>query len=269
MRDYQVKTIRALDRGLEVLEYLQKARAASLHDLHLATLLPKATLLRIITTLDKRGMVWQRLADGAYMTSHTLQARSPHLSDEQNLVQVASPVLERLCRKVNWPSVLAVPRLDHMSVIETNRPKSYFSHILLGPIGFRINMLRSATGRAYIAFCSEAERSAVLQRLHASSEPGNFIARKAAMVDRLLDETRRLGYGHRTPDFGGHFDKSRREWDDSRDSIAVPVWAGEDVIAVVNLTWMHRVTTVKQIVEAHLPDLTMASREISTLLHRD
>jgi len=65
------------------------------------------------------------------------------------------------------------------------------------------------------------------------------------------------------------FDKSRREWDDSRDSIAVPAWAGEDVIAVVNLTWMHKVTTARRIVEAHLPDLNMASPEISTLLHRD
>jgi IclR family mhp operon transcriptional activator len=268
MREYKVKTIRALERGLEVLAQLHSAHAASLHDLHLATGLPKATLTRIVATLEKRGMIWQRLADNAYMTSHTVHARSPHLADEDHLVEVASPVLERLCRKVNWPSVLAVPRLDHMEVIETNRPKSYFSHIPLGPIGFRINMLRSATGRAYMAFCSEAERTAVLRRLRSSTEPGNFMARKPAMVERLVDETRRLGYGHRTPDFGGHFDKSRREWNDGRDSIAVPVWAGEDVIAVVNLTWIHKVATLPQIVKACLPDLAEASREISMRLHR-
>lgn len=266
MREYKVKTIRALERGLEVLEYLHNARAASLHDLHLATGLPKATLTRIIATLNKRGVVWQRLADGAYMASHTVQARSPRLVDEDHLVEVASPVLERLCQQVNWPSVLAVPRLDHMAVVETNRQKSYFSHILRGPIGFRINILRSATGRAYIAFCGQTERSAVLQRLRNSSEPGNFMARKPAMVERLLDETRLLGYGHRASDFGGHFDKTRREWNDGRDSIAVPVWAGEEVVAVVNLTWMHKVATVEQIVKAHLPRLTEAAREISTRL---
>jgi len=266
MRDYKVKTIRALDRGLEVLEHLHKARAASLHDLHLATGLPKATLTRIIATLNKRGVVWQRLADGAYIASHTVQARSPRLIDEDHLVEVASPVLVRLGRQVKWPSVLAVPRLDHMAVVETNRPKSYFSHILRGPIGFRINMLRSATGRAYIAFCGETERSAVLQRLRSSNEPGNFMARKPAMVERLLDETRRLGYGHRTVDFGGHFDKSRREWNDGRDSIGVPVWVGEDVIAVVNLTWISKVASVEQIVKAHLPQLNEAAREISMRL---
>ncbi|WJJ94580.1 helix-turn-helix domain-containing protein [Neopusillimonas aromaticivorans] len=75
MRDYQVKTIRALDRGLEVLDYLHRSRNASLHDLYLATGLPKATLTRIIATLEARGLIWQRLADGAFMASHTYQPR--------------------------------------------------------------------------------------------------------------------------------------------------------------------------------------------------
>jgi IclR family mhp operon transcriptional activator len=266
MRDYKVKTIRALDRGLEVLLYLHQARAASLHDLYLATDLPKATLTRLLVTLEKRGLVWQRLADGAYMASHRLQPRVAQLSDENYLVEVAAPVMERLCRKVNWPSVLAVPRLDCMEVIETNRPKSYFSHVPVGPIGFRVNMLRSASGRAYIAFCNESERQAMLQRLVASNEPGNFMARQPVMVERLLDETRRLGYGNRTPDFGGHFDQTRREWNDDRDSIAVPIWAGDEVIAALNLTWMHKVATIPQIVKAHLPELTAAAREISMRL---
>lgn len=266
MRTYKVKTIRALDRGLEVLQYLHRSRNASLHDLHLATGLPKATLTRVIATLMERGLIWQRLADGAFMASHTWQPRPPQLSDELYLVEVASPVLARLCQKVNWPSVLAVPRLDHLEVIETNVPKSYFSHIPLGPIGFRVNTLRSASGRAYLAFCSEAERQAVLQRLAASQEPGNMLARNPAIIEQLLEETRTLGYGKRAPDFGGHFEKSRRESDDYRDSIAVPIWAGEDVVAAINLTWMHKVATVEQIVKRHLADLSQAAREISVKL---
>jgi IclR family mhp operon transcriptional activator len=153
-----------------------------------------------------------------------------------------------------------------MEVIETNRPKSYFSHVPVGPIGFRINLLRSATGRAYIAFCSESERQAMLLRLAASNEPGNFMARNPEMVERLLGETRHLGYGHRTPDFGGHFDQSRREWNDDRDSIAVPIWVGDEVIAAINLTWMHKVATVAEMVKKNLPQLSAAAREISMRL---
>jgi IclR family mhp operon transcriptional activator len=87
------------------------------------------------------------------------------------------------------------------------------------------------------------------------------------MVEPLLDEIRRLGYGHQTPDFGGHFQQTRRERNDDSDSIAVPIWAGDEVIAALNLTWMPKVaTTVPQNVKAHMPVLTAASREISMRL---
>jgi IclR family mhp operon transcriptional activator len=266
MREYKVKTIRALDRGLEVLECLHKARSASLHDLFLATGLPKATLTRVVVTLEKRGLVWQRVEDGAYMSSHTFQPRPSQMNDENFLVETASPVMERLCKKVNWPSILAVPRLDYMEVIETNRPKSYFSHIPIGPIGFKINMLRSASGRAYLAFCSESERAAVLQRLVASEDPGNFLAHRPSMIKKIISDTQKLGYGVRATDFGGHFDKTRRESDDSRDSIAVPIWAGTEVIAVINLTWMHKAASVDQIVKSHLSAVKDASQEITAKL---
>ena len=43
-----VKSIRALDRGLKIIELIAARSSASLHELHLATGLPKATLLRIL-----------------------------------------------------------------------------------------------------------------------------------------------------------------------------------------------------------------------------
>ena len=65
-----VKAIRALDRGLDVLRIIQESKAASLNDLHLATRLAKATLLRILKTLISRDLIWQRIADGAYVLSN-------------------------------------------------------------------------------------------------------------------------------------------------------------------------------------------------------
>jgi IclR family mhp operon transcriptional activator len=266
MRTYKVKTIRALDRGLQVLMYLHRSRAASLHDLHLASGLPKATLTRVLATLQMRGLIWQRLADGAFMASHTFQPRAPQAHNEALLVEIASPVLEKLCAKVNWPSILAVSRLDHMEVIETNRPKSYFSHIPVGPIGFRVNMLRSAAGRAYLAFCGETERQAILERLAASDEPGNFLAHRPDTVEKLLAETRALGYGVRLPDFGGHYNLTRRQCDDHRSSFAVPVRATGEVVAAVNLTWTDKVATLEQMVKTCLPTLRAAANDISDTL---
>src|SRR5438046_261262 len=84
-------------------------RAASLHDLHRATGIPKPTLTRILYTLYRQGLVWQRMADGAFLPSHLMLQRG-RLDDTAWLVEIASPVLERLCERVMWPSVLSVPR---------------------------------------------------------------------------------------------------------------------------------------------------------------
>ena len=72
MAESQVKTIRALARGLDVLQLLQRAGAQRLQDLHRETGLPKASLLRILKTLMEQGVVWQRMVDGAYMPSYSL-----------------------------------------------------------------------------------------------------------------------------------------------------------------------------------------------------
>lgn len=125
---------------------------------------------------------------------------------------------------------------------------------------------RPSTGRAYLAFCGEDERQAILQRLASSPDPGSYLARKPSAVEKILEETRKRGYGTRAADFGGHYEKTRREADDQRDSIAVPIWAGNEVIAAVNLTWIHKVATVDQIVKTCLPHLTQATREISIKL---
>ena len=257
MRHYKVKPIQSLERGLHVLAKLREMRAASLHDLHRATGIPKPTLTRILYTLYRQGLVWQRMADGAFLPSHLMLQRG-RLDDTAWLVEIASPVLERLCERVMWPSVLSVPRLDHMEVVETNSPRAYFDELPAGPIGFRANLLRSASGRAYLAFCPDAEREAVLRRLRDRDVVGLELAHDPVAVRRIVAATRRRGYSVRAPDFGGHYSKTRRELDDGRSSIAMPVRSGGHVLACVNLTWRRRALTLTQVVDRYVGDLRTA-----------
>ena len=149
----QVKSIHALARGLEVLQILQTSGALTLADLYRLTGIPKASLLRILKTLMEAGFIWQRMVDDAWVPSFSLAELAGRMDRESQLVEVASPVLAALTAEIEWPSVLAVPRLSHMEVLETNAARAYFDHIALGPVGFQVNMLRSASGRAFIAFC--------------------------------------------------------------------------------------------------------------------
>lgn len=261
MRNYKVKPIQALARGLEVLGALQEMRAASLNDLHKVTGIPKSTLTRILVTLHGQRLVWQRLADGAFLPSHTLQERT-RLDDADWLVEIASPVLARLCEKVQWPSILSVPRLDYMEVLETNSRRAYFDEVPARPIRFRANMLRSASGRAYLAFCPDQERNAVLARLRERDVPGHELAHDETAVRRIVETTRQRGFSVRAPDFGGDYAKTRDEANDGRNSIAIPIRVHGQVLGCVNLTWRMNVLTLQQVVERHLVELRAAAATI-------
>jgi IclR family mhp operon transcriptional activator len=261
MRNYKVKPIQALARGLEVLGALQEMRAASLNDLHKVTGIPKSTLTRILVTLHGQQLVWQRLADGAFLPSHTLQERM-RLDDADWLVEIASPVLARLCEKVQWPSILSVPRLDYMEVLETNSRRAYFDEVPARPIKFRANMLRSASGRAYLAFCPDQERNAVLARLRERDVPGHELAHDEAAVRRIVDATRQRGFSVRAPGFGGDYAKTRDEADDGRNSIAIPILVHSQVLGCVNLTWRMNVLTLQQVTDRHLAELRAAVHTI-------
>jgi IclR family transcriptional regulator, mhp operon transcriptional activator len=262
-RTSSVKTVRALARGVQVLRRLQQSGGMSLHDLHRATGLPKATILRILLTLETEGLVWQRIVDDAFLASHSLHENLVGSEQETRLAEIASPLLEALTRKIKWPSVLAVPRLTHMEVIEATASRSYFNHIELGPVGFQINLLLSATGRAYLAFCPKEEREAALDRLRRSQRSGDKMAQDRRWVEDVFATTRKRGFAVRDPRFGGNFDLTRRDYDDGRDSLAVPVMLNRRVIGCVNVTWIRRVTSQAKVVREFLADVKATAAEMA------
>lgn len=255
MREYKVKQIIALERGLQVLRALQEMRAASLHDLHQATGIPKATLTRILYTCHRQGLVWQRLADGAFLPSHDYQRRVVY-DDAEWLGEIASPILEELCERVLWPSVLTVPRLDYMETVDTNSPKAYFDEVVpVAPIGFRSHMLLGASGRAYLAYCPDREREAVLRRLREHDDPGNEPAHDPQWVQQLVHTVRTRGYSVRAPEYDV----------DTRNSIAVPIRVRGRVIGCVNLTWRKTLMSAQEAARRHLTDLRTAADRIESL----
>jgi IclR family mhp operon transcriptional activator len=204
--------------------------------------------------------------DEAYVASYSLSELASRMDADTRLVEVASPVLEALSDTVNWPSIIAVPRRTHMEVLETNAPRSYFHHIPLGPIGFKINMLRSATGRAYIAFCEEPIRRSILNALRRSGREGDRLALDDAAVQQNIEETRSLGFGLRTPDFGGNFDATRNASDDGRESLGVAIRVGSHVLGAINVTWAQRALTRDKAIGLLAEPAMQAAEEIAARL---
>jgi IclR family transcriptional regulator, mhp operon transcriptional activator len=259
----QVKSIHALARGLDVLRLLQQSGALRLSDLHRMTGIPKASLLRILKTLMEQGFIWQRMVDDAWCPSFSLVEMAGRLDRENQLVEVASPVLASLTAEIEWPSVLAVPRLTHMEVIETNAARAYFDQIALGPVGFQVNMLRSASGRAFLAFCESPVREAILETLRRSDRPGNRMAHSPGLVAQVLAATRAQGFGLRDGDFGGDFDAGRAVADDGRASLGVPIRLGSHVPGTLNITWTRRVMRQDRALALLVPPALQAAQTIA------
>lgn len=260
MFDQKVKSVRALERGIDVLLELQRSRGRSLDELHKSLGLPKATLLRLLVTLSSRGVIWRRLADGAYMPSW--QRAAVGSSDmHQRLAEIASPCLARLSEQVHWPSVIAVPRLDHVEIIETNSPLIAIDDLKLGPVGVKLSYLHTATGRAYLAACDAQEREAIIAR----RRPPDASAESDAALDEIIRSIKRRGYSTRAPSLPWQDKTQLAVKRDGRQSIAVAVMAHGQAIAAINITWTGQRATVEQVVARCLPKLRDTARQIGSL----
>lgn len=263
-----MKTINALERGLDVLRKLDERHGQSLAELHAATGIPKPSLLRILDTLEASGFAWRAIGDGRYRRRFALILR-PSLADELLAIgEIAAPFLESLRRKVIWPSDVLVFRDFRMELVETSRRQSTLG-VAMYPLGYRVEMFLSAPGRAWLAFCSDAERETVLAdaALHPPMLQRSRDLLRGGLAD-ILDETRRLGYASRDPLFGGADDKDISVIDDRLDAIAVPLMAGGRVLATMNLVWPRKYRLKEQIVREHLADLQETAASIAAAFSR-
>lgn len=261
MLDRKVKAVRALERGLDVLLEVQSRRAVSLHELHEALGLPKATLLRMLLTLGRKGLVWQRLADGAYLPHISPAARAPVTSVER-LTEIASTHMKELSARVAWPSVLAAPRLDHMEIVETNSPLFRLDAATLGPVGVKLSYVHTATGRAYLAACGDAERDAIIARLR----PASASEASEAELRAILAQVRQRGYAAREPMHPWPDRSKQLVLRDGRRSMGVPIMAAGAPIASINITWPAKRGADEAVIARHLGALQDTARDIGRVL---
>ncbi len=228
-----VKTIRALERGLTVLRRLDESSGATLHELHLMTGLSKSTLLRILKTLEQQSWVHCSIGDGIYRLGSNVRAVGSQLRREHEIAELATPLLEDLCSKIAWPSDIAFFNGSTMEIMETSRLKSPFL-VNREVMRIRPRMLWSALGRVYLASCPDLEREEILAMLRRSPHKDDRAAENRNWIDRLLTETRDQGYGVREPGYW----VNPVDLNFDMNAIAVPVMVSNQVAACININWI-------------------------------
>lgn len=245
--------MQSLARGLAVIQSIMANGPCTLHEIHLDTNLPKPTLLRFLEALEGQGVVFRPIDDRRYRISSNsfLFGRTRDLRSV--LQEVSVPILSDLCRDIAWPTDLTVRDGHRMIVVTSNRMLSPFS-IKPSPHGHQPDMLLTAVGRAYLAYCSPPERDEIIAGIR-HDEPDHALARDDAGIQEILTETRRRGYGVRS--------KFKH---DGFNAIAVPVLCKSSPVACINLFFYRRAVSVEAIAAEHLVRLKSAAAEIAAMI---
>jgi IclR family mhp operon transcriptional activator len=228
---------------------------STIDGLYKQTAIPKPSLIRMLQTLQSQGLVVHAPQYGAYQLTAEVMSLSAGYHSEPRMTEAAGAVAEALTREIKWPVALAVPDVDAIVVRYSTIPHSPLA-LQHSTINMRLSLVSRALGRAYFAFCTPAERKALVEVLQRSSNPEDACAHDPAAIKRIVTETRARGYALRDP--------SVRP---VSGTLAVPVYEGKRVVASLGITFFASTLTNAQAVERYLPQLKKAASEIGQRLN--
>lgn len=249
---------KGVGRTLDVLRALNQANGSTVAELHAMTEVSRPALYRILDEFRTAGYV-ARDDRGAFHLTHLVRCLSDGYRTEDRITRIASPVLDALQRRVLWPTDLAFYANHAMYLRETTRRQSALV-IDRAHIGLRLPLLSSALGLAYIGYCADAEREAIVDALRKSDRPEDQVAKDARRVAQIIRQTRSDGYGSR---YRGALPGLAST---GTGTIALPVWLQDRVCACIAITFFSKVMTVDEAAIRHLEDLKRACAEIEKQL---
>ncbi|WP_226689609.1 IclR family transcriptional regulator [Ruegeria arenilitoris] len=144
----------ALDRGIRVLIALSDTRCATLAELARVTAIPVATVHRLLTTLQQRGMVVHYAEQGKWRIGPQAYRIGSTFEDGSNLLEVAPSVMRTLSEDTGETANLAIEecgQLLFLIQVESDNPiRASFKN------GTAAYFHTSGVGKAMMAFMDEA-----------------------------------------------------------------------------------------------------------------
>ena len=240
-------TVRSIERALNVIREMNARPVWPLQDLQRATKLPKSTLSRILRTLIELDYVRLESRAGMYALTSRVQLLGAGYTEQSRLTEVGSPLLRKLTDQIGWPLALGMLDGDAIVVRFSSMPYSPLA-VHTTTLGYRLGLLDTAMGRAYLAFCPAVERDAILAHL------ANIGAAAGRWTNNWLPDdltrVRNSGYAVRQPHAGR-----------ASATLAVPVVAENGAIAVIGMTTFGRSLT-QFVIDRHLPLLKQLAAQI-------
>jgi IclR family mhp operon transcriptional activator len=251
------EAIRSVVRALRLLRLMNERPVWTLHALHQASGLPKATLSRLLATLRQEGYVAVEATPGLYRLAGKVRELDGGYTEGSRLVDAGRPILLRVTRQIKWPLALATLDGDAMVVRFSSMPYSPLA-VHTTTLGHRLGLVDSALGRAFLAFCSDAERQALLDNLYLQDADGpDLRAWPRDWVEHDLAQVRGAGCAVRQPNA-----------ERGSATLAVPVCVDGEAVAALSMTTFGRSLTAA-VVGQHRPILVETAEAIAAAFNAD
>jgi IclR family transcriptional regulator, mhp operon transcriptional activator len=247
--------VRSLARGLAVLRYVNKVGEARPGDIAKATNIPRPTIYRLLETLEELGYVVFSATSSYVRVTRLAAALGDGHALTSDICQAAGPIFAEYSSLIVWPLDLTIYNNAGMIIQETTHNRSPLS-IDRGMTGYRLPVLRTSAGRAYLAFCPDQERQLILDHIRRLDDPEDRLFLEPLWLDRLIEQTRARGIAVRD---AGEF-RARTA------SIAAPIRSDGGLLGCVSMIWIRTaMNTSKALEEFGGPLLEVADRIAASL----
>jgi IclR family mhp operon transcriptional activator len=243
--------VQSVVRAIELLQALNRQPVSTIDLLHRQTGFPKPSLVRLLQTLQAKGLVRHAPQPGAYYLTSGVATLSSGYHSEPRVVEAAAQPMDELTRRIKWPLALAVFDGDAVVVRYSTIPNSPLS-LLHSSINMRLSLVSRALGRAYLAFCTRDEQAMLLAAVEKSDQPEDAPARDRKAMRRMLAQTRKRGYALRDPAVRP-----------VSNTLALPVFDRRRPVASIGLTWFASTMNADEAAERYLGVLRGLAAEVS------
>jgi DNA-binding IclR family transcriptional regulator len=209
----------------------------------------KSTVFRLLSTLQRHGLVEQNSETEKYRLGYGLVRLSGAVVAEMDVVRAARPLLSQLAKEAGETVNLAIQQGDEIVQIEQMTPPRQL--VSVNWVGKQVPLHCTSNGKVLLAFMDSGERERILGR-----PLQRFTARTivdSRLLERQLSRVREEGYAF-----------TLEELEIGLNAVAAPVrGAGGDVVAVVSLSGpSYRVTSQR------LPELGELTRQTADAVSR-
>jgi IclR family mhp operon transcriptional activator len=241
-------------RALDVLRIVNKLRIASVNGIYEATGFPKPTIVRMLETLMAAGYVARDNMCGGYRVTARVHELNSGFQGIAQVIEISRPLAIDLTRKIKWPIGIGVLDGDAIALKFWTGAISPFAHTNT-VLGLRPDLVTSAMGRAYLAFCPPKEREQLLRGLRLDPAR-NFSEAEERHLSVLLEKVRQDGYATRDPRTKPHCTVT----------LAMPIRVADSVHALISLSLFKSAVEKSEFAERILTPLRATTAKIEEAL---